>query len=94
MSVFPEGNPEFDLEYAREAAAIDAAELINTALDHAGLNAADLARMLQVSRSEVSSRLSGTRNITVRKLAESLHMLGAKLELNIVFQNDSTTARN
>lgn len=80
--VFPIGDPDYDAVYAREAAMVDASELIARALEQAGMSRADLARRLGVSRGEVTARLKGERNITVRTLAETLHVLGVRLVLD------------
>lgn len=82
-SVFPENDAEFDAVYAEEAAMVDASELIAAALVASGLSKTELARRLGVSKSEVSARLAGERNITVRKLAATLHVLGQSLELKV-----------
>lgn len=80
-SIFPVGAPEYDALYAQEAAMVDAAELIAGALEASGMSRADLARALNISRAEVTARLKGERNITVRKLAETLHAMGETLTL-------------
>ncbi|TFD46981.1 XRE family transcriptional regulator [Cryobacterium frigoriphilum] len=67
---------------------VDASELIASALERSGMTRADLARALGVSRSEVTARLAGERNITVRKLAATLHVLGLRLELTAVMNHD------
>ena len=82
-AVFPIGNPEYDAVYVQEAAMIDASELIARALESSGMSRADLARKLSVSRAEITARLKGERNITVRTLAETLHALGERLVLDI-----------
>lgn len=79
--VFPVGDADYDATYAEEAAMVDSSELIARALEASGMSQADLARALGVSRSEVTARLKGERNITVRKLAATLHALGATLTL-------------
>lgn len=81
-SVFPVGDTSYDAVYAQEAAMIDASELISSALESSGLSRADLARKLGISRAEITARLKGERNITVRKLAETLHALGENLALS------------
>ena len=81
-AVFPIGDAEYDAVYAQEAAMVDASELIARALESSGMSRADLARLLGVSRGEVTERLKGERNITVRKLAETLHALGQRLTLD------------
>jgi transcriptional regulator with XRE-family HTH domain len=82
MGLFPTDEPRYSAIYAEEAAMVDASELIAEALAYSGMSKADLARALGVSRSEVTARLRGERNITVRKLAETLHALGRSLRLS------------
>jgi len=82
-SVFPVGDEDYQAVYAEESAMVDAAELIAEAMEEAGLSRSDLARKLGVPRSEITARLSGERNITVRNLAKTLHVLGAKLALDV-----------
>lgn len=82
MGLFPKDDPEYQAVFAREAAMVDAAELIGSALETSGMSQAELARKLGVSRSEVTARLRGDRNITVRNLASTLHALGATLEMS------------
>ncbi|GAA2033687.1 hypothetical protein GCM10009720_12740 [Yaniella flava] len=62
---------------------IDASELIAEALEASGMTRSELARALGVPKSEITARLKGERNITVRKLARTLHAMGAQLELRI-----------
>ena len=81
-SVFPVGDSTYDAIYAEESAMVDASEVIASALEASGMTRTDLARALGVSKSEVTARLTGERNITVRKLAATLHALGARLELS------------
>ncbi|KJL23788.1 helix-turn-helix protein [Microbacterium oxydans] len=81
MGLFPTNDPHHEAVYAKEAAMVDASELIARALEASGLSRAELARVLKVSRSEVTERLRGNRNITVRNLAATLHALGAELQL-------------
>jgi transcriptional regulator with XRE-family HTH domain len=79
--------------YAEEAAVVDASELIAEALDQSGITRAELARRLNVNRSEVTSLLEGERNISVKKLARTLHRLGFRLSLGsskLVAEQDST----
>lgn len=83
MGLFPTNDPEYSATYAEEAAMVDASELIAGALEASGVSRAELARALNVSRSEITERLRGDRNITVRNLAATLHALGATLELGM-----------
>lgn len=84
MALFPTQSPAFDSVYAEEAAMVEAAEAIAVALEHAGITRAELAERLGVSRAEITHRLQGERNITVRKLAATLHALGAELHIAAV----------
>jgi len=85
--LFPIGDPAFDAAYAEESVMVDASELIAAAMERAGLGRADLARVLGVPRSEITARLAGDRNITVRKLAKTLHALGARLVLDVEYED-------
>lgn len=85
MTIFDTNDPEYQAVYAQEAAMIDASELIADALEKSGMTRAELARALKVSKGEITARLKGERNITVRKLAETLHVLGARLDLNMSY---------
>ena len=82
MGIFDNPTPEDVVVYAQEAAMIDASELIAAALERSGMSRAQLAKALGISRSEVTARLTGERNVTVRKLAETLHCMGMRLELS------------
>lgn len=83
MGLFADGDPKFEAIAAEEAAMVDSAEIIAAAIEHAGINQSELADRLGVSKAEISHRLRGERNITVRKLAATLHSLGAGLELGV-----------
>lgn len=84
MAIFPIDEPEYAGIYAEEAAMVDAAELIADALSESGMSRVELARILQVSRSEITARLRGERNITVRSLAATLHALGRQIEFRSI----------
>ncbi|EPR76272.1 hypothetical protein ADILRU_1406 [Leifsonia rubra CMS 76R] len=81
MAIFPMDDPHYAATYAAEGAMVDAAQLIATALESSSMTQSELARALRVSRSEITARLRGERNITIRKLAETLHALGHELDL-------------
>lgn len=80
--LFPMNDPEYARVYSEEASMVDASELIAEAMESAGVNQAELARRLRIGRSEMNARLSGDRNITVRKLASTLHAVGWRLEIS------------
>lgn len=84
MGIFDTGNSDYAVTYAEEAAMVDASELIATALERSAMTRSDLARALGISKSEVTARLKGERNITVRSLARTLHVLGEKLDLRSI----------
>jgi transcriptional regulator with XRE-family HTH domain len=80
MAIFPMDDPQYVSTYAEESAMVDASELIAEALEESGMSQADLARALKVSRSEITARLRGERNITVRSLAATLHAMGRRID--------------
>ncbi len=88
MGIFNTDDPGYAAVYAEEAAMVDASSLIAQAVQASGVSQAELARRLGVSRSEITARLQGERNITVRALAKTLHALGASLKLSIAADND------
>jgi ribosome-binding protein aMBF1 (putative translation factor) len=94
MGLFPTEDPRYAAVYAEEAAMVDASELIADALERSGMSRADLARALGVSRSEVTARLRGERNITVRKLAETLHALGSSLKVSASTRDLSSSPKD
>lgn len=84
MSAFPSDDVGFDATYAEESVMVDASEMLADLLETSGMSRADLARALGVSRGEITERLRGERNITVRKLAATVHALGHRLALSAV----------
>lgn len=76
-------NAEYRRTYAQEAAMIDASEALAEAMETSGITRSKLADLLGVSKSEITARLAGERNITVRKLADTLHAMGYRLEVSI-----------
>lgn len=83
MGLFPTTDPHYRAVKAEEAALVEASELIAHAMEACDVSRADLARALNVSRSEITSRLQGNRNMTIRSLAATLHALGGELELGV-----------
>ena len=90
-NTFPMDDPSYAATYAEEAAMVDASELIAEALIESGKTKTELAALLGVNKSEVTARLRGERNVTVRKLAATLHVLGRRLELSSVPTRTSTS---
>lgn len=64
---------------AEEAALLDASELVAECLEERQVTRSVLADRLGVSRSEITQRLNGKRNLTVRTLGAMLHELGYRL---------------
>jgi transcriptional regulator with XRE-family HTH domain len=73
--------PESLRYLAEERAVIEAAELIEDRLEARGVKRSDLAEILNVGRSEITQRLSGKRNLSVKSLAAMLHSLGYRLRI-------------
>lgn len=89
-------SPEASRVLAEERAVVDAAELVSAGLERTGLLRAQLAARLGVSPSELSQRLSGRRNLTVKSLAAMVHELGCDLEIGVkprVLKNAHFTSR-
>lgn len=93
MSLFPHDVEQDDVVYAREAALVDASEAIADALESSGVKRSELAKILGVSRGEITRRLRGSRNMTVATLAETLLALSHRLELQAVPLSDNKEAR-
>lgn len=85
MTLFPENDPEFAAIYAEESAMVESAEVIAAALQRSGVTRKELAERLGVSPAEITQRLQGERNITVRTLASTLHALGAELHITVAW---------
>lgn len=71
--------PESVRMLAEESAVLEATELVNECLNRRDATRADLAARLNVGRSEVTQRLSGKRNLSVKSLGAMLHELGYRL---------------
>jgi transcriptional regulator with XRE-family HTH domain len=67
----------------QERLTVAATEAISEAMERRGINKRQLAAMLDVRPSEISQRLSGRRNLTLRSLAKMLHALGVRARLSI-----------
>jgi transcriptional regulator with XRE-family HTH domain len=67
--------------YEREALAFEAAELISRLMEEQQVSKTDLARRVGTSKSHVTQLLSGSRNMTLRTLADLAFALGHKVEI-------------
>lgn len=65
----------------QERLILDATELICEAMESAGVSRSDLAKKLGKSKGYVSQLLGGSRNMTLRTLADILTALNQRLEL-------------
>lgn len=81
MSNWFRETPESMRALAEERALLEAAELISEGLEVRGITRSSFAKALGVVKSEVTQRLSGQRNLTVKSLAAMLHELDYDLEL-------------
>lgn len=71
--------PESVRLLAEETALLEASELVEECLEDRKITRAALADRLGVSRSEVTQRLNGKRNLTVKTFGAMLHELGYRL---------------
>jgi len=69
---------------ARERLLLEATEAVCKALDERGMSRRELATALGVRPSEITQRLSGARNLTLRTLAEMLDALDCDVHLSVV----------
>jgi predicted XRE-type DNA-binding protein len=83
MSTWFRETPESARALAEETALLDAAELVSKAIVKRGATRMALSKRLGVPRSEISQRLGGKRNLTVRTLAAMLHELDFELQLRV-----------
>lgn len=83
MSSWFRVTPESEATLAQERLVIAATEAIYEGMERAGVTQQQLADKLGVSPSEISQRLSGRRNLTLKRFAEMLHALGVRAKLAI-----------
>ena len=69
---------------AHERLLLEATEAVCKALDDRGMTRRQLASVLGVRPSEITQRLSGARNLTLRTLAEMLDALDCDVHLSLV----------
>src|SRR6185437_16603174 len=68
---------------AEERLIVAVTELICEAMDERSISRSQLAAELGIKPSEITQRLSGKRNLTLRTTAEMLHALGFELEVHL-----------
>jgi transcriptional regulator with XRE-family HTH domain len=69
---------------AHERLLLEATEAVSKALDDRGMSRRQFAQALGVRPSEITQRLSGARNLTLRTLAEMLDALNCDVHLSVV----------
>lgn len=74
-------SPEFRRLYAIEGLVTEAGELIARLMQKQRVTKAELARRLGKSRAYITQMLSGSKNLTLRTLAEVVYALGAEVKL-------------
>ena len=70
-------------EFAEEALIVDVAEKIWGAMESERVTKADLAERLGKSKAFVSQMLDGSRNMTLRSLADIAHSMGYRVRLSL-----------
>lgn len=76
--------------FAEEGLILEASEEIWAALERSGKSKADLARLLGTSKANITQRLNGSRNLTLRSLADIAFVLGYTARVKFVEINDQT----
>lgn len=75
--------PEMQRLVAEEAFILDAIEEIYAAMEQAGVSKTDLARELNTSLANVSQKLRGTSNLTLRTVAAIAHAMNLRPVLRL-----------
>lgn len=76
------GDPEFARLFAQEQLIEEAAELVARAMLSEGITKSALAALVGGSRAHVTQLLAGTRNMTLRTLADLMHAMNLKVSLS------------
>ncbi|WP_040838836.1 helix-turn-helix domain-containing protein [Nocardia brevicatena] len=83
MTTWIRHTPEAEALFSEERLVLSATELVHEAIAESGLSKKDLAKLIGVRPSEISQRLSGHRNLTLRSLARMMHALGYELSFEM-----------
>jgi antitoxin component HigA of HigAB toxin-antitoxin module len=75
--------PEHQRLFAQEGLILEATEEVWAAMERTGKSKADLARMLNTSKANITQVLNGSRNLTLRTLADIAFALGQTVKLQI-----------
>jgi len=79
---------EFARAFAQEKLIEDAGELVATAMEEHGVSKAQLAERLGTSRSHITQLLRGSRNMTLRTLADIMFVLRKEVMLVAADRDD------
>jgi transcriptional regulator with XRE-family HTH domain len=71
------------MEFAEEELIVDAAEEIWSAMDKAKVTKSELAERLGKSKAFVSQVLNGSRNMTLRSLADIAYCIGFRVQVSL-----------
>ncbi|MFI5503473.1 helix-turn-helix domain-containing protein [Nocardia asteroides] len=82
MTAWFRRTPEAEALFAEERLLLSATEMVHAALDAKRVSKKKLAELLEVTPTEVSQRLSGRRNLTLRSLARMMQVLGYRVRLD------------
>jgi transcriptional regulator with XRE-family HTH domain len=74
-------------EFAEEALIVDAAEQIWAAMTSAKVTKSEIAERLGKSKAFISQMLNGSRNMTLRSLADISHCIGYRVNLSLERQD-------
>lgn len=80
--------------HEQEHLVLQATEKISEAMEEADVSKADLARMLGTSRANITALLSGSRNMTLRTLADLAYALGRHVEISLEPLHDESFRHN
>ena len=75
--------PESRRLYEQERLVLWATEEVSETMEAGEISKADLARMLGTSRANITALLSGSRNMTLRTLADVACVLGQRVEISL-----------
>lgn len=75
------------IAFAEETLIVDVAEKIWAAMDAANVSKSQVAERLQKSKAFVSQILNGSRNMTLRSLADIAHCIGYRVSLSLERQD-------
>lgn len=83
MSDWWTDGPEERRVLAEERLVVKVAERLSIAIERTGTVKKELAARLGIKPAELSQRISGSRNLTLRSLAAMAHELGFDVEINL-----------